>query len=252
MPAQQDIVVPLGRELKPPPGRLPLPFVLVIAVSRDPRCVISDPRVATGRCPSVNDAPFGSPLSTCGPLLRDDALQQPARGEHVLAGERASAAAEPARMAAMIARCSRSLASYSESSSCASAGAQTAEPEKRAPLASRSTRRHAGDGIDHVVEGVVGAHPLADEVATAIRRIGPARAPRSAARTGHRRRPAGRARPRRSADCDLGRQALELGTDEERLAQARRARPCGRGRRGSARRNELSAASRATPRTGYG
>ena len=81
--------------------------------------------------------------------------------------------------------------------------------------------RHVGDAIDHVVEGVVRLHPL-DEQRRVARRPAPCLRPeleRELAEPPLHRVERGEVVRGHLRRRDLGRERLELGTDEERLAE---------------------------------
>ena len=131
-----------------------------------------------------------------------------------------------------------SFFAYSSSSSTRALQTRLPMNVRRAPFARRSTSGSSAARVDHVVEGVVRLHPVDEQRRRhAAPRVVPDHGARASARRSAVRRHRGLARsagghPRRR---HLGCERLELGPDEERLAELGTARSSERGRRGSAR-----------------
>ena len=126
----------------------------------------------------------------------------------------------PAAIASRIARCWASFCSYRWSMSRPGGPDDVREEAPPRALREPLDERRVGGSVDHVVEGVVGRHPARHERAVlgALARTAPQleRQLREALlRLVERRQPLG-GDPRRG---QLGGEALELGPDEERLAQ---------------------------------
>ena len=154
-------------------------------------------------------------------LLGQDPFEQGAGGEHVLPRERPGAA----RAACCEGVEQRPVLPLVRAVELVQLARIRRGPDGRAGVAGALgdplDHRQAGDAVDHVVEGVVGANPLGDEVGAPVGGQAAAAAqlvgePREAILDRLQLVEVGARHPLRR---DLGREALELRPDEKRLAQ---------------------------------